>query len=171
MAKCAAVSLLLAGVLSVGAVQAADFSIEAGSSSESTATLRAGAQWAFDSQWYASETGHLSGYWDLGYTYWDGDDASSNHSVSFSPVLVYEFAGESVKPYLEFGIGAAVFSSTELEDQRLGSAFQFEDRLGVGLRFGDQHDLGLRVYHYSNADIKDPNDGVENVTLRYRLSF
>ncbi|MCJ8169634.1 acyloxyacyl hydrolase [Atopomonas sediminilitoris] len=163
--------LLSLGMLAAGLVQAADVSFEVGNSSESTTTVRLGTQFDFATQWYQSDTGHLGGYWDLGYTYWDGDDASSNHTLSFSPVLLYEFAGESLRPYVEAGIGVAAFADTRLEEQKLGSSFQFEDRLGVGLRFGEGHDVGLRIYHYSNAGIKDPNDGVEHYSLRYRLSF
>ena len=107
---------------------------------------------------------------DSGYTYWGGDETSGNHSLSFSPVFVYEFAGESVQPYIEAGIGVAAFTSTELEDNDLGSSFQFEDRIGAGLRFSGQ-EIGIRALHYSNAGIKQPNDGVEAYTLHYRTSF
>ncbi|HSC84681.1 MAG TPA: acyloxyacyl hydrolase, partial [Pseudomonas sp.] len=70
----------------------------------------------------------------------------------------------------EGGIGVALFSSTELEGNDLGSSFQFEDRLGAGLRFSGQ-EVGIRAVHYSNAGIEQPNDGVEAYTLHYRLSF
>lgn len=106
----------------------------------------------------------------LGYTYWGGDDTASNHSVSFAPVFVYEFAGQNVRPYIEAGIGVAAFSSTELESNDLGSSFQFEDRIGVGLRFAGQ-EIGLRAIHYSNAGLKNPNDGAEAYTVHYRMSF
>jgi lipid A 3-O-deacylase len=95
---------------------------------------------------------------------------ASNHSLSFSPVFVYEFAGERFKPYIEAGIGIAAFSSTELEDNDLGSSFQFEDRIGFGVRFAGQ-EVGLRALHYSNAGLKQPNDGVESYSLHYRMSF
>ncbi|MDO8696175.1 MAG: acyloxyacyl hydrolase, partial [Pseudomonas sp.] len=93
-----------------------------------------------------------------------------NNSLSLTPVIVYEFAGETIKPYVEAGIGVALFSDTEVEDQHLGSSFQFEDRLGVGLRFNGQ-EIGLRAMHYSNAGFSSPNDGVENYSLHYALAF
>lgn len=52
----------------------------------------------------------------------------------------------------------------------MGSSFQFEDRIGAGLRFSGQ-EIGIRALHYSNAGIKQPNDGVEAYTLHYRTSF
>ena len=155
---------------SVGAAQAADVTFAIGQSDDSTMVYRLGTQFDFSSRWLQSDLGHLSGYWDAGYTFWEGDETASNHSLSFSPVFVYEFAGDNVRPYVEAGIGLAVFSSTELEDSDLGSSVQFEDRLGFGLRFADQ-ELGLRALHYSNAGLKQPNDGAEAYTLHYRLSF
>ncbi|MEO4047669.1 acyloxyacyl hydrolase [Pseudomonas sp. CAU 1711] len=165
-------SLAAAAALAMGSLsaQAVDFSAAIGQSGDSTMVYRLGAQWDWNTSWWQSGVGRLTGYWDAGYTYWDGDDTSSNHSLSFTPVFVYEFAGESVRPYIEAGIGVAAFSSTELEDNDLGSSFQFEDRIGAGLRFSGQ-EIGIRAVHYSNAGIKQPNDGVEAYTLHYRTSF
>lgn len=161
------VALSLGPILSS---QAADVSLDIGRSSESTMVYRLGAQFDWAANWLQSATGRLTGYWDGAYTYWDGDVGASDHSLSFAPVFVYEFAGETVRPYVEAGIGVALFENTELEDHNLGSSFQFEDRIGVGLRFADQ-ELGLRAMHYSNAGLKEPNDGVETYSLHYRLSF
>ncbi|UCJ18617.1 acyloxyacyl hydrolase [Pseudomonas sp. MM211] len=164
----AAVALSLG---SVTAVQAAGVTFSVGQSGDSTMVYRLGAQFDFNSRWFESSVGHLSGYWDAGYTYWEGDDTSTNHSISFAPVFVYEFAGQNVKPYLEAGIGVAAFSNTQLESNDLGSSFQFEDRIGAGLRFAGGHEVGIRAIHYSNAGIKSPNDGVEAYTVHYRLNF
>jgi len=155
---------------SVSTVQAMDMTVAIGQTGDSTMTYRLGTQFDFNQSWFASDVGRLTGYWDAAYTYWDGDKTASNHSLSFSPVFVYEFAGERFKPYVEAGIGLAAFSSTELESNDLGSSFQFEDRLGFGVRFADQ-EVGVRAMHYSNAGIKKPNDGVESYSLHYRLSF
>jgi lipid A 3-O-deacylase len=111
----------------------------------------------------------LTGYWSGAYTYWDGDKRASVSSLSFSPVFVYEFAGEKVKPYIEAGIGVAVFSRTKVEDNNIGQAFQFEDRLGFGLRFAGGHEVGIRATHYSNAGISSNNDGVESYALHYTM--
>ncbi|MGQ7959112.1 acyloxyacyl hydrolase [Pseudomonas sp. SP16.1] len=164
----AAVAAVSMGQL--GAAQAADVTAAIGQSGDSTMVYRLGAQWDWDSSWMQSDVGRLTGYWDLGYTYWDGDETSSNHSLSLAPVFVYEFAGQSVRPYIEAGIGVAAFSSTELEGNDLGTSFQFEDLIGVGLRFSGQ-EIGVRATHYSNAGLKTPNDGAEAYTLRYRMSF
>ncbi|MDX5373666.1 MAG: acyloxyacyl hydrolase [Pseudomonadaceae bacterium] len=165
-------SLAVSAALAMGSLsaQAVDFTAAIGQSGDSTMVYRLGAQWDWNTSWWQSDTGRLTGYWDAGYTYWDGDETSSNHSLSFSPVFVYEFAGETVRPYIEAGIGVALFESTELEDNDLGSSFQFEDRIGAGLRFSGQ-EIGIRAIHYSNAGIKNPNDGAETYTLHYRTRF
>ncbi|VVN73130.1 acyloxyacyl hydrolase [Pseudomonas fluorescens] len=151
--------------------QAAGVEFAVGRTGESTMTYRLGMQLDWDKNWLQTSVGRLTGYWDAAYTYWDGDQTSSNHSLSFSPVFVYEFAGETVKPYIELGVGVAVFASTELESNNLGSAFQFEDRFGVGLRFAGGHEIGVRATHYSNAGIASPNDGIESYALHYTMAL
>lgn len=170
MKKILSLAVVAALGLSSLSAQAVDFTVAVGQSGDSNMVYRLGAQWNWDRSWMQSDVGRLTGYWDAGYSYWEGDETSSNHSLSFTPVFVYEFAGETVKPYIEAGIGVAFFENTELEDNDLGSSFQFEDRLGVGLRFSGQ-EVGIRAVHYSNAGIEEPNDGVEAYTLHYRTSF
>lgn len=149
--------------------QAADMSFSVGHTGESAMTYRLGLQSNWDASWWESSTGRVTGYWDGGYTYWHGDTTPAVHSLSFAPVFVYEFAGESVKPYVEAGIGVAAFSSTRVENNNLGASFQFEDRLGTGLRFGAGQEIGFRVIHYSNAHMQRHNNGVESYALHYRF--
>ncbi len=156
--------------LSVQQVAAVELTAAVGRTEKSTSTVRIGLQKNFQSRWWQSDVGALTGYWDAGYTYWEGDKKSNNHSLSVSPVFVYEFNGERVKPYVEAGIGVAAFRHTRIENRNLGTAMQFEDRLGVGLRFGEQT-LGLRAIHYSNAGIKKPNDGIEMYSIHYSLAL
>lgn len=166
--------LAAAAALALGHVvvaQAADVSLSVGETGDSTMVYRLGLQSNWDKSWWQSSVGRLTGYWDGAYTYWQGDETASNHSLSFSPVFVYEFAGQSVKPYIEAGIGVAAFSSTEIESNNLGSSFNFEDRVGFGLRFAGGHEVGVRAIHYSNAGIKQPNDGVESYSLHYRMAL
>ena len=141
-----------------------------GRTKESTSTVRMGLQKEFQSRWWQTDVGALTGYWDAGYTFWKGDKESDNHSISVSPVLVYEFNGDVFKPYLEAGIGVSLFENTRIESRRLGSSFQFEDRFGVGVRFYN-HAIGLRAIHYSNAGLKKPNNGIEAYSLHYRVAL
>lgn len=159
----------LALVAAAPAVRAVDLTLSAGQSHDSTAVVRIALESEFSRSWWQSAHGRLTGYWDVGYSWWEGDLTSDNHTLSLSPVFVYEFAGERLRPFIEAGVGLAVFADTRVEDRDMGSMFQFEDRIGVGLRFGQGHTLGLRAIHYSNAGLKNPNDGVEVYSLYYRL--
>lgn len=164
-----AITALLIGV-SVQQASAVELTAAVSRTEKSTSTLRIGLQKDFQSRWWQSDVGVLTGYWDAGYTFWKGDKRSDNHSISVSPVLVYQFNGDVVKPYIEAGIGVALFEHTRIESRRLGSSFQFEDRLGVGVRFYNQA-LGVRATHYSNAGLKSPNDGIEAYSLHYRVAL
>jgi lipid A 3-O-deacylase len=162
---------LLLCMTMVGAAQAVELSAAAGATGDSSMVYRVGAQLPFSNSWLHSDTGHLSGYWDAGYTYWaSGNDSDANSSLSFSPVFIYEFSGQTVRPIIEAGIGLAVFADTEVDGNDLGSAVQFEDRLGLGLRFSG-HEVGVRATHYSNAGLQTPNEGVESYSLYYRAAL
>ena len=156
--------------LSVQQAAAVTLSAAVARTEESTTNLNIGLQKDFQSRWWQSDVGALTGYWDAGYTFWKGKKQSDNHSVSFSPVLVYEFNDDVVKPYIEVGIGLSLFENTRIESRRLGSSFQFEDRFGMGLRFYNQA-LGVRAMHHSNAGLKKPNHGIEAYSLHYRVAL
>ena len=156
--------------LSVQQAAAVELTAAVGRTEKSTMTFRVGLQKNFQSRWFQNDIGALTGYWDAGYTYWEGDKKANNHSLSISPVVVYEFNGERVKPYIEAGIGVAAFRHTRIENRNLSTALQFEDRFGIGLRSRNQT-LGLRAIHYSNAGIKKPNDGIEMYSVHYSLAL
>lgn len=75
----------------------------------------------------------------------------------------------SIKPFIEAGIGVAAFSGTRVGDQNLGSSLNFEDRIGAGLKFANGQSVGVRAIHYSNAGLKQPNDGIESYSLFYKI--
>ncbi len=116
-------------------------------------------------------SGRLTGYWDAGYTYWFGDKTSSNHSLSFSPgVRLRVRRRERAALHRGRYRRGRFHQHRAARSNDLGSSFQFEDRLGFGLRFAGQ-EIGVRAIHYSNAGIKQPNDGAETYTLHYRTAF
>lgn len=166
--------MALAAALSLVSISAHSFQLSgaAGVTGQGGATGRVALGVEWDKIWLQSSTGHVTGYWDLGYTYWQaGDEAGGRHAISFSPVFVYEFGEGYVQPFVEAGIGVALFSGTSAGDQQFGSAFNFEDRLGAGVKIGHTDRVGLRAIHYSNASIKDPNDGIESYSLFYSHAF
>ncbi|MFQ6003800.1 MAG: acyloxyacyl hydrolase, partial [Candidatus Zixiibacteriota bacterium] len=92
-----------------------------------------------------------------------------------SPVFIYGVAGpiNNIFSYLEAGIGISYLSEKRIKGRDLSSHFQFEDRIGIGAKIGKQkrHDLNFRYMHYSNAGIKQPNDGIDIFIFSYTNSF
>lgn len=155
-----------------GTTQAATISGAVGATGQSDMTYRIGLGLDWDKTWLQSSVGHLTGYWDLGFTYWEaGEHTGARQSISFAPVFVYEFGSGNVVPYLEAGVGIAGFSATHVGNRDLGSSFNFEDRLGVGLKIAQVHRVGVRVIHYSNAGLSEPNEGIESYSLFYSMNF
>lgn len=159
-------SLLGAGCLfGAAAASALDGSAALGTTAQGELTYRLGVSRDWQQRWLASDRGHLGGYWDAAYTHWQAGEHSAAHSLSFSPVFVYEFAGAGARPFIEAGVGVALFSGTDVGHRNMSSAFHFEDRLGAGLRLEDGTRLGVRAIHYSNAGLKMPNEGIESYAL------
>ncbi|GAB2787259.1 acyloxyacyl hydrolase [Halomonas shantousis] len=143
----------------------ADVSVALGSSSESTPVYKVEVDRQFSlHQWHPALSLRLAG----GAMWLPGDDDDDNAALLITPAFRYTFMSSSYRPFIEAGVGAAVFMNTHFEDRRLGSAFQFEDRLAAGMRVGPG-ELGVSATHYSNADIKSPNDGFEVYAVNYRL--
>lgn len=170
--KCILGGLALCTALITANSNAADLSAAIGSTSQGGVTARTALGFNWDKSWLESSSGKLTGYWDIGYTYWQaGEQAGGRHSVSLSPVFVYEFGQGQVKPFIEAGIGASVFSGTNAGDQKMSTAFNFEDRIGAGFKFGETQKVGIRAIHYSNGGIKEPNDGIESFSVFYSHSI
>lgn len=135
-----------------------------------TANVGLGMDW--DRRWFETDTGYLGGYWHAGYTWWEGGrKGDAAHTVSVSPVFVYTFNARNWRPFIEIGIGTALFSRQSVGDKNLGSSAHFEDRFGAGLWIGERDRLVLRVIHYSNAGLSRPNPGIESWSLVWGRSF
>ncbi|NEZ04161.1 acyloxyacyl hydrolase [Wenzhouxiangella sp. XN201] len=153
-------------------LRAAELMLAPGITSEGETTANISLAFDWNQRWFESETGHLGGYWNVAYTWWEaGRFGSDEHSVSFSPVLIYRFNTDGWQPFVEGGIGAAYFSDDHVGDRRLGSQAQFEDRFAVGVQLSERDALRLRVIHYSNAGLEDPNQGINSWSIVYSRKF
>lgn len=65
------------------------------------------------------------------------------------------------QPYGEIGLGLSLLSNDRLGGRELSTHFQFSEHIGLGLEFGERWFAGWRYSHYSNANIKKPNDGID----------
>jgi lipid A 3-O-deacylase len=149
-------------------------SLGIGKSRDSINIYHLGFQKQFGHSWLKSEVGSLSGYHELSLNYWEHSDESIQQ-VAYSPVFAYESTafGSGIFPYLEGGIGVSYISEKMIKGRNMSSHFQFEDRIGMGVRVGEdrKHDLNFGYLHYSNAGIKQPNDGIDIFILSYTYSF
>jgi lipid A 3-O-deacylase len=147
-------------------------SLGMGTARGSIEIFHVGFQKQFCQSWFESRAGCLSGYHEMSLNSLEHREESIRQ-IAYSPVFTYSFAGltEIVSPYIEGGIGISFLSDKMISGRDLSTYFQFEDRIGVGFKIGRQHrhDLNIKYVHYSNASIKQPNDGIDSFMISYSL--
>ncbi len=132
-----------------------------GQSKDDIDIYRIALQQDFDTRWFETDFGYLSGYCELSLNYWRASNKDTNLGVAFSPVFAYYLnTSGNYTPYIEGGIGASLFLKTHIDRRDLSSAYLFEDRIGVGV-LTDDWNIEARYMHYSNADIVQPNEGID----------
>jgi hypothetical protein len=143
-----------------------------------TQMARVSAQWKWERQWWRSNGTHISGYWDLNLAQWRGTrfrgipgETQNITSIGITPV--FRFQKDTMKGfYAEAGIGANYLSELyDNDDNQLSTRFQFGDHIGIGYVFENNLDLGLKIQHFSNGGIKDPNNGVNFAVVRVSYPF
>lgn len=134
---------------------------------------RVGLQWDWNKHWFSSNGTHIGGYWDLtlgqlrGTKYRNDPNATQDITlIGITPVFRFQ-RDSKTGPYAEAGIGINLMSKLyDNDDNRLSTAFQFGDHVGVGYVFANKLDVGLKLQHYSNGGIKEPNSGINFIGLR-----
>ena len=152
-------------------------SLEAASGNRST-FARAGVQWDWSSRWFQSNGTHLSGYWDLTAAQirqnrYRGIPDNKNSLYDFGITPVFRFQrDDKLGWYGEAGIGAHYF--TELydnNDRQFSTRFEFSDHIGIGYNFTNKCEVALKIQHFSNGSIKQPNDGANFAILKAAYRF
>ncbi len=132
-----------------------------GESKDNIGIYRLGAKKNFETTFFESDYGWLSGYYEASLNYWEkeGDEI---YGIALSPVFVYNMGSKSntIHPYIEAGIGVACISDTMIKSRNMTTNLHFEDRIGVGIKT-ESFDLNAKYMHYSNAGIKQPNSGID----------
>lgn len=82
-----------------------------------------------------------------------------------------ERANGAVRPYAEAGLGLTLLSRSTLGNKDLSTRFQFSEQIGLGVRFAERWSAGWRYSHYSNGDIKMPNDGIDMQQIELGVDF
>ncbi|UCF78362.1 MAG: acyloxyacyl hydrolase [Candidatus Eiseniibacteriota bacterium] len=120
---------------------------------------------------FHSESAHLTFGYEASVSHLvHGDEGAAG--IALSPVFVCYLGpkSNSVRPYLEAGLGVAAISDTEIANRDLSSSFHFENRVGIGIR-GRGYDLNLRYLHYSNSGLKEPNEGLDILMVSFGHGF
>jgi len=93
-------------------------------------------------------------------------DSLYSHSawdISFVPMMHWRYpVSAGTRLDLEFGIGPAYLSESDIGNRQKGSNFQFSDHFGVGVSSSDGHwRAGFAFRHLSNLSIRTPNNAVD----------
>lgn len=180
----AAVALAVASAFAAPLAQAAESSIFSPSSvfaqvgeAVGIQSLALGATWDWGRSWGVGP-GRLGGYWETSVAGWTfhgaGGDRTGIAQLAFKPTFRYRFDDGASPWFGEAGVGLTVLNRHYTSDRKdFGSRFNFGDHLAVGRSFGErqEHELALRIEHFSNGGIKEPNPGATFLQLRYAYRF
>jgi hypothetical protein len=111
-------------------------------------------------------------------------DVNNVNAISWAPNIILTTRNEhGFNPYFQFGFGAAYFSDDQLKSDPkphprwtldgvtdLGSHGQFESSLAIGLR-KNTFSIRAKIYHYSNADIANKNEGIDVAEFGISYNF
>ena len=122
--------------------------------------------------------GKLSGHGDVAIATWRAPALPFGRSrytlVSVIPTLRYRADGGHSSWFADAGLGLACLDQIyATPDRTFSTRLNFSEVLGLGRNFGAQgrYELALRLQHFSNAGIKQPNPGETFVQLRFGLRF
>jgi lipid A 3-O-deacylase len=161
-----------------GAAQALDAASLELATADQVQMVRVGAQWNWERRWFQSNGTHLGGYWDLSLAQWRGTRYQNIEgktqditSIGLTPVLRFQ-QDSKTGFYAEAGIGIHLLSELyNNNNKHLSTNFQFGDEVGIGYVFNNKLDIGLKLQHFSNCGIKEPNDGIDFTSIRVRYIF
>lgn len=122
--------------------------------------------------------GAQSLYWDLFAGNWSAPAEAGGRSnfAQLGGILNWRYRfSQGLSPWFaELGFGASLMDRVYHTPQRqFSTTFQFTEVIGAGVSLGDhgQHEVALRLQHFSNAGIKEPNPGETFVRARYTYRF
>ena len=169
----AAIAATIAGSAGAADLMPDALSLMVGDGSDVT-TYTVGAVWKtpFTCPWLADNNIDVRVAGDI--AYWAGQDRDKPVNdlvdVSVTPLLHWSPRGGAWQAlFVEAGIGLHLLSHTQINQRRFSTAFQFGERLVVGVNLGGPIEIGGYLQHVSNADIKQPNDGITQWGVMLRM--
>ena len=116
-----------------------------------------------------------SHYWEANLSYWylhnkQEGGVEGMYEAGITPNIRVERDQPIswARPFMEAGLGIHLLSRVHIGPRDLSSSFQFGTHIGLGVRFGDsgQWELAWRLEHLSNADLQQPNPGINFSMVR-----
>ncbi|HEY0294062.1 MAG TPA: acyloxyacyl hydrolase [Bordetella sp.] len=108
---------------------------------------------------------------EIGVAYWHAHSGNSPSSVwQLNAIPMFRW-WTSEHFYIEAGAGPTLFSRVAFAGRYYSSAFQFGDHIGVGYLIDKHNRIGVRISHFSNASIKEPNPGMTMAQVTYTYQF
>jgi lipid A 3-O-deacylase len=148
------------------------------STGNKTKMLRVGAQWDWQSKWFQSNGTHLGGYNDVSAAFWHN---SQHNNIPGSTQNLWDVGIRQVLRfqndnklgfYAELGTGPHLLSTLYNNNgRRFSTAFNFGNQIGIGYIFSNKVEVALKIQHFSNASIKQPNNGANFATIKVAYPF
>lgn len=131
-------------------------------------TAMLGAQWELPNSLYTcTDNWNVIGLADVQIGYWSVNKlAADNKSLASLAVIptvrIQKYVtATNVTPYLEAGVGPAMYTQSKLGGRDLGAIWGLQNKLGFGLMFGEsnQYDVSYHYVNASNYGLYSSNDG------------
>ena len=141
-----------------------------------TSAVSVGAAWDWRWSFPLGARGLVTSGHELSVGHWQSDLGPGRRSVTqfgLTPTLRWWPAGERRRWFVEAGIGANLLTPVyRTRDKTFSTRFNFGDHLGFGYRaIASPSEWALRLQHFSNAGIEDPNPGENFLQLRWSVAF
>jgi hypothetical protein len=156
--------------------------VQSGVTTGNTSSYTVGVSWNWD--WSRDFSfGTATGYTEVAVGRWatenQRDGAGGNRrdwvtQVGITPVIRIHPHSQFADWFVEGGVGVNLIRPFYRDnDRRFGTEFNFGDHLGIGREFGryNHQEVSLRLQHFSNAGIKEPNPGENFLQIRYSSRY
>lgn len=156
--------------------------VQSGATQGNTSSYAVGVSWNWG--WSREFSfGTATGYTEVSVGRWATEhqrDGAGNErrdwvtQVGITPAIRVHPHSQFAYWFVEGGVGVHLIRPFYRDaDLRFGSEFNFGDHIGIGREFGRYHrrEVSLRLQHFSNAGIKEPNPGENFLQIRYSSRY
>jgi hypothetical protein len=152
--------------------------VQSGVTDGNTRSYTVGATWKWNwSREYSFGT--ATGYTEVAVGRWATDNNTDGGQdwvtqVGITPVIRVHPHSQFADWFVEGGVGINLIRPFYRDDdKRFSTQFNFGDHIGIGREFGRdaRQEISLRLQHFSNAGLKEPNPGENFMQIRYSSRY